>query len=147
MAHFAQLDENNLVVNVIVVDNKELIDPHTGEEDEIYGVAFCKKLLGGTWKQTSYNHNFRGNFAGIGFTYMQNVETLGVASTDIFIRLQPYPSWNVNKNIEIWESPLGESPGLTTSQIDDGYYYYWDEDAYQADTANPKTVGWALTTS
>lgn len=145
MAHFAQIDENNIVVNVIVVDNSEIIDPHTGQEDEIYGAAFCKRLLGGTWKQTSYNGNMRGNFAGVGFTYIQNVQTLGVASTDIFISQKPYPSWKVNKDIAVWESPLGDAPGLTTTQIDNGYYYHWDESAYQTDTGNPKTVGWALT--
>jgi hypothetical protein len=44
---------------VIVVDNKDITDPHTGQEDEILGIAFCKKLLGGNWKQTSYNGNNR----------------------------------------------------------------------------------------
>jgi hypothetical protein len=55
MAHFCQLDENNVVTQVIVVDNKDITDPHTGQEDEILGIAFCKKLLGGKWVQTSYN--------------------------------------------------------------------------------------------
>lgn len=67
MAHFAELDENNLVKQVIVVNNNELLD--NGVESESKGIAFCQSLFGGTWVQTSYNGNFRKNYAGIGFTY------------------------------------------------------------------------------
>ena len=140
MAHFAQIDENNLVTNVIVVANS---DTGGGDLDrEATGIAFCKNLAGDdtNWKQTSYNHNFRGNYAGIGCTYMENVQTLGVASTDIFIDQQPYASWTVGIQTAEWYAPLGK-PGLTTTQMEDGYYYKWDEAAYQADN----NVGWALT--
>jgi hypothetical protein len=68
MAHFAQLDENNIVTQVIVVNNSELLDEN-GNESEAKGTAFCQSLFGGNWKQTSYNANFRKNYAGIGFTY------------------------------------------------------------------------------
>ena len=86
MAHFAQLDSNNVVTQVIVVGNDDTSDSN-GVEVESIGVAFCQKLLGAStnWKQTSYNGNMRGNYAGIGYTYMSNVATLGVGSTDIFI--------------------------------------------------------------
>ena len=86
MGHFAQLDENNVVTQVIVVSNDDTSDSN-GTETESIGVAFCQKLLGAdtNWKQTSYNNNMRGNYAGIGYTYMSNVATLGVGSTDIFI--------------------------------------------------------------
>lgn len=67
MAHFAQLDETNIVTQVIVVHNNELLD--NGVESEAKGIAFCQSLLGGNWVQTSYNKNIRKNFAGIGFTY------------------------------------------------------------------------------
>jgi hypothetical protein len=67
MAHFAKLDQNNLVTEVIVVDNNELLD--NGIESEAKGIEFCVNLLGGTWIQTSYNANFRGIYAGIGMTY------------------------------------------------------------------------------
>ena len=80
MAHFARLDENNVVTQVIVVDNKDITDPHTGEEDEILGIAFCKKLLGGKWVQTSYNNNFRKRYAGIGYTYDKALDAF-IAST------------------------------------------------------------------
>lgn len=70
MAHFAELDENNIVTRVIVINNNELIDEQ-GQESEIKGEAFCKSLFGENtiWKQTSYNGNFRGEFAGIGSIY------------------------------------------------------------------------------
>jgi len=68
MAHFAELDVNNIVLRVIVVDNKDTADAH-GVEKEYIGTAFCERVLGGTWKQTSYNGNMRGRYAGIGYTY------------------------------------------------------------------------------
>ena len=67
MAHFAQLDETNIVTQVIVVNNDELLD--NGVESEAKGIAFCQSLLGGTWVQTSYNGNIRKNYAGIGYSY------------------------------------------------------------------------------
>jgi hypothetical protein len=68
MAHFAQLDDNNVVLRVIVVHNNDCKDAE-GNESEAVGVAFCQSLLGGNWKQTSYNGNMRGMYAGIGYTY------------------------------------------------------------------------------
>lgn len=67
MAHFAELDENNIVKQVIVVHNNELLD--NGVESETKGIAFCQSLFGGNWIQTSYNGNIRKNYAGIGYTY------------------------------------------------------------------------------
>ncbi len=147
MAHFAKLDDNNVVEQVIVVSNDDIKD-NTGTEIESIGVAFCQKLLGAdtNWKQTSYNGNFRGNYAGIGYTYATNVATLGVASTDVFLPQQPHASWSVGVNTASWYSPLGNPPTLTTAEVTAGKYYIWDEDAHQADTASPKTVGWAITT-
>jgi hypothetical protein len=68
MAHFAELDSNNVVLRVIVVDNKDTSDAF-GNEKEYIGAAFCERILGGTWKQTSYNGTFRGKYAGVGYTY------------------------------------------------------------------------------
>jgi hypothetical protein len=68
MAHFAALDENNIVTNVIVVNNNELIDDH-GNELEQKGIDFCVAHFGGRWIQTSYNATFRGVYAGIGYSY------------------------------------------------------------------------------
>ena len=144
MAHFAKLDANNVVTQVIVVANEDTADLSDVETESI-GVSFCQKLVGaGTiWKQTSYNANFRGNYAGIGFTYMTGVRTLGVASTDIFISQQPYASWVIGITTATWYPPAtpGPAPALTTSEIDAGKNYVWREDLYQTDPA----TAWELT--
>jgi len=134
MAHFAKLDENNVVTQVIVVDNKDITDPHTGQEDEILGIAFCKKLLGGNWRQTSYNNNMRVRYAGIGYSYN--------AALDAFVPPQPYASWVLDNETADWASPLGAAPALTDEESEAGSIYRWDEDAYQADN----TTGWVLET-
>lgn len=67
MAHFARL-ENNIVAEVIVVNNEVLLDDN-GIEQESIGEKFCQDLFGGEWKQTSYNANFRGKYAGVGDVY------------------------------------------------------------------------------
>jgi len=71
MAHFAKLDENNIVISVIVVHNNELLDEN-GTESEQKGIDYCVNLLGGVWVQTSYNANIRFKYAGIGDTYDKN---------------------------------------------------------------------------
>ena len=134
MAHFAKLDENNIVTQVIVVSNVDIVDPNTGQEEEIYGIAFCKKLLGGTWKQTSYNGNIRKRYAGVGYSY--NV------ALDAFVPPQPYASWTLDNETADWVSPLGAAPALTDAEVEARKYYEWDEDAYQADN----TTGWVLRT-
>ena len=145
MAHFAKLDANNVVEQVIVVSNDDTADS-SGVETESIGVAFCQKLLGAStnWKQTSYNSSFRGNYAGIGYTYISNVATLGVGSTDIFINQQPYDSWAVGVGTAQWYPPSnpGDAPALTTSERDAGKYYVWNESNYNT---NPATA-WVLTT-
>jgi hypothetical protein len=145
MAHFAQLDGNNLVTQVIVVSNDDTSDSG-GVETESIGVAFCQKLLGAStnWKQTSYNANMRGNYAGIGYTYMSNVATLGVGSTDIFISPQPYASWTVGVGTATWYPPAnpGDAPALTDAEKAANKYYVWNESNYAADPA----TAWVLTT-
>ena len=96
MAHFAQLDENNVVQQVIVVSNNELLDANGVEREEL-GIAFCQKLFGGNWKQTSYNSSFRKNYAGIGYTYYPDL--------DAFISPKPYESWVLNTTSKEWEAP------------------------------------------
>ena len=135
MAHFAQLDENNVVTQVIVVSNEDTSDSNGVEVEEI-GVAFCKKLLGAdtNWKQTSYNNNMRVRYAGIGYSYN--------AELDAFIPPQPYASWTLDSETADWVSPLGAAPSLTEEEQAAFSYYRWDEDAYQADN----TTGWVLET-
>ena len=144
MAHFAKLDANNVVEQVIVVSNDDIKD-NSGTEVESFGVAFCQQLLGAStnWKQTSYNATMRGNYAGIGYTYMTNVATLGVGSTDIFINQQPHASWAIGVNTAQWYPPAnpGDPPALTTAEANAGKIYVWNESNYQSDPA----TAWVLT--
>ena len=119
MAHFAQLNGTYVVIQVIVVNN-DTIDNLPFPESESVGIAFCQSLFGSTtdWKQTSYNANFRKNYAGIGFTY----DTI----LDAFIAPQPYPSWLLNTTTCQWQAPV--------SYPTDGKIYIWDE----------ATVSWRL---
>jgi len=110
MAHFAELDSNNVVLRVIVVGDKDTADVN-GNEVESIGVSFCQKLLGGNWKQTSYNGNKRKNYAGVGYTYD--------AAIDAFVPPKPYPSWVLNNETAQWVAPV---PMPT-----DGKKYTWDE--------------------
>jgi len=110
MAHFAEIDQFGKVKRVIVVANADTADA-SGVEKEHIGAAFCEKLFGGTWKQTSYNGNFRKNYAGIGYTYD--------ATRDAFIPPQPFPSWVVNEATCQWQAP--------TPMPTDGKRYSWDE--------------------
>ena len=114
MAHFAKLDDNNIVTQVIVVNNNELLD-ETGNESEAKGIAFCQSLFGGNWKQTSYNASFRKNYAGIGYAYD--------AGRDAFISPKPFPSWILDEETCGWNPPVPRP-------IDDKIYS-WDEDNQQ----------------
>ena len=130
MAHFAKLDENNIVTQVIVVDNKDITDPFTGQEDEILGIAFCKKLLGGNWVQTSYNSNMRVRYAGIGYTYNR--------ALDAFVAPKPFESWVLNNETADWESPVGPAPELTEEETEAGSRYEWDEENTQWNLVTPE---------
>ena len=110
MAHFAQL-ENNIVTKVIVVANQDILNEN-GQENEQKGIDFCSNLLGGTWKQTSYNGNIRKNYASVGYAYD---ETL-----DAFIPPKPFASWILNEETAQWEAP--------TPYPTDDKRYTWDEE-------------------
>tara|TARA_R110000823_G_scaffold57484_7_gene139192 strand:+ start:812 stop:1180 length:369 start_codon:yes stop_codon:yes gene_type:complete len=110
MAHFAQLNEENLVTQVIVVANQDTAD-QDGVENEAIGIEFCTNLLGGKWKQTSYNANIRKNYAGVGYKYD--------AALDAFIPPQPFASWTLNNETAQWEAP--------TPYPTDDKRYKWDE--------------------
>jgi len=110
MAHFAELDENNIVKQVIVVHNNELLDEN-GNESEAKGIAFCQSLFGGNWVQTSYNKTIRKNYAGIDYLYdpIRNA----------FISPKPYESWILSEETCQWESSIAYPT--------DGKGYLWDE--------------------
>jgi hypothetical protein len=104
MSHWAQLDENNIVLTVMVGDNN---DPNGDEGEAFY------KSLGGTWVKTSYNGTIRKNYAIIGGSYNPEL--------DAFIAPQPYPSFTLNRETACWECPV-QLPQDTTKQ------YKWEEE-------------------
>ena len=110
MAHFVRI-ENGVVVQGIVVSDKDTADEHGVEKEDI-GIAFCSNLLGGTWKQTSYNARIRKNYSGIGYT---QDETL-----DAFVPPKPFDSWLLDTDKAQWKSPV-DMPS-------DDKRYTWDED-------------------
>lgn len=103
MAHFAKIDENNVVTHVVVVPDSQ----------ESRGQEFLANdlKLGGTWIQTSYNNNVRGRFAGIGMLYNREL--------DMFISQSPYDSWILNTETGSWEAPV---------EIPSGIAWVWDEE-------------------
>lgn len=102
MAHFAQIDERGYVLQVLVVDDSQ---QHRGEEFLANDLG-----LGGSWIQTSYNGNFRKQYAGIGFWYDE--------FHDVFISPKPFPSWILDPITWDWEGPIERPNELC----------YWDED-------------------
>lgn len=107
MAHFAELNENNQVIRVLVTDNDMVNE----------GYDWLINNFGGTWVQTSYSGSIRKNFAGIGYTYD--------ADRDAFIAPQPYPSWLLNEETCKWEAPV--------PYPEDDRLYSWSEDTQSWD--------------
>ena len=121
MAHFAILDESNIVTRVELINNAVLLDGD-GVEQEQLGIDFLTELYGvGNYKQTSYNKKIRKNYAGVGYTYD--------AVKDKFIKSKPFASWSLDENDD-WKAPI--------TYPDDDKDYYWNEDNYQADN----NTGW-----
>jgi hypothetical protein len=112
MAHFAKLDGNNIVTDVIVLNN-DVINNEPFPASEPIGISFCQSLYGADtfWAQTSYNGSFRYNYAGIGYTFD--------ATAGAFISPKPYPSWLLNTSTFQWQAPV--------PYPNDGKVYDWDE--------------------
>ena len=99
MAHFAKIGTDNIVTNVIVVDNEDILDENNVEQEAL-GIAFIHNLYNDNttvWVQTSYNNNFRKNYAGMGYTYNETI--------DAFHAPKPYSSWTLNETTCQWEAP------------------------------------------
>lgn len=111
MAYYAKLDDNNIVLEVLSVNN-EVINNLPFPESEQPGIDFLTQITGySNWKQTSYNANFRKNYAGIGYAYSPILNA--------FISPQPFASWSLDEATCQWNAP--------TPYPDDGNSYYWDE--------------------
>jgi hypothetical protein len=112
MAHFAKIDENNKVIEVLVVNNSDCGNLEFPESESI-GQTFINSIgLVGTWKQTSYNSSFRKNYAGVGFSFDESINA--------FIPVKPYPSYILNEDTCIWEAPIPKP--------NDDKFYDWDEE-------------------
>ena len=117
MAHFAKIGLNGKVIEVLSVANEVLHDSN-GVEQEVNGIDFLTKLTGlSIWKQTSYNANFRKNYAGIGGTYDED--------KDAFIPKKPFNSWILNETTCRWQAPV--------AMPQDGKSYSWNEENRQWD--------------
>ena len=116
MAYFAKLGTGNIIEQVISINNSVITDSN-GIEQEKLGVDFINKLYNtrDVWKQTSYNGNFRKNYAGIGFQYDQ--------TRDAFIPPKPFNSWILNEDTCRWEAPVA----MPTTELEDNQYYSWNE--------------------
>ena len=111
MAHFAKLDKNNIVLQVLVINNEDITVNEV--EDEATGITFCQSLFGTDtqWAQTSYNNNMRVRYAGIGYWFDRQ--------NDVFIAPKPYESWTLDPISYDWVAPV--------PYPNDGALYVWDE--------------------
>jgi len=119
MAHFAQLDSNSIVINVIVVADSDA-------PNEAAGIAFCKALLGldTNWIQTSYNNSIRCRYAGKGIKY-------DLTNDVFYYHVPPYPSWVLNTSTWSWEAPVAVPSDVGVDDEDNPTQiigYTWDED-------------------
>jgi len=124
MAHFAQIDENNIVQQVIVVSNEDCLD-FDGSESKL-GIPFCKNLIGvdTNWVRTSYNGNIRSRYASIGDKYD--------STNDVFLSPPPFPSWVLNTSTWDWDAPVALPDDAGIDDADnptESVRYDWDEDS------------------
>ena len=132
MAHFAELDNNNNVLRVVVVGN-DCVPSDEHVDGETWCINFFK---GGIWKQTSYNHNFRKQYAGIGYTFDP--------AKNKFISPKPHASWALDSNDD-WQAPITYPTVKDDGQETPSWVYVikWNETKYNADN----TTGWEATKS
>ena len=120
MAHFAKLDSNNIVTEVLVVSNNVLLKADN-TESELKGKQYLNSIFGSAkWVQTSYNANFRKNYAGIGYKYD--------STRDAFIPPKPFDSWTLNETTCQWEAPVAYPNDALPHEI-----WGWNEDNQQWD--------------
>lgn len=130
MAHFANINDNDIVTSVIVVADSDA-------PNEAAGIAFCKSLLGADtkWVQTSYNANIRFRYAGIGMKYD--------STNDVFYAQSPYPSWTLNTSTWEWECPENEPDDAGFNNEDPPtklVTYDWDENNLEWNNKTTHTI-------
>ena len=148
MAHFAKINNDKKVIAVLTLNNTDMLN-NSGVEDELVGQQYLERhnnWPAQLWIQTSYNTNsnqhtnggtpFRGNYAGIGFTWDENDQ--------IFWPKKPFDSWIKDVATASWKSPIGNAPTLTEEQIDQmkanthKWSYNWNEENQSWDLINSK---------
>ena len=150
MAHFAKISENNEVLGIHAVDNKDILNAD-GVEEEAVGQQYLEKHSNWPaqmWIQTSYNtyggkhydnktgelsdesKALRGNYAGIGYTWDKD--------NNIFYGKKPYASWVLNTTTASWHSPIGDAPALTAEEIAANTHYVWNEGSGAWDKTTPE---------
>tara|TARA_S200002703_G_scaffold157850_2_gene166753 strand:+ start:524 stop:949 length:426 start_codon:yes stop_codon:yes gene_type:complete len=140
MAHFAKIDENNFVINVVTLNDSDMLDSENNPSETV-GQNYLQthnNWPSNLWIQTSYNTKegkhllggtpFRGNYAVVGGTWD--------SVNNIFLPEKPYSSWVKNTTEARWQSPIGDPPTLTDEQLTAASYYAWDE----------SNQNWVLTT-
>lgn len=141
MGHWAKIDENNIVQEVIVIKEAELDTGNWGDKSKWIKTSYNthngkhyvpKENQNWTEENSDQSKALRYRYAGIGMKYD--------ATNDVFYDQQPYSSWVLNNTTWTWEAPIA-LPTLTQEEKDARKYYAWNEDAYQADN----TQGWVLT--
>ena len=150
MAHFAKINDDNEVLNVLVLDDANMLDSDN-KEDESIGQQYLEthnNWPANQWIQTSFNTSqnthssgdnskaFRGNYAGIGYVWD--------ATNNIFWQPKPYPSWVKDTTTASWKSPIGDAPALTAEQTSQNevethlWGYQWNEDNQSWDLTDSK---------
>ena len=142
MGHWAKIDNNNIVKEVIVIKESELDTGNWGDKSKwiktSYNTFEGKHYVPKDhqdWSEESADQSkaLRFRYAGIGMYYD--------ATNDVFYEQKPFASWTLNNTTWLWQAPIA-TPTLTEEEMLEGKYYTWDEDAYQADN----TQGWVLNT-
>ena len=124
MAHFAELDSNNIVIRTIVVSDRNTTDTDGIEKEEV-GVAYCKSVFGQDtlWKQCSRSYKIRKQFPAAGYIYNEEY--------DLFHHPKPYDSWTLNTDGD-WDAPY-DAPDLSPDQSRAGFNYFWNENLHDGE--------------
>jgi len=146
MAHFCKLDKDNIVITTVVIANDVptsngplgLPGDSGGNDMHIDGEAYCRKLFkdSAVWKQTSYNNNFRKQYASAGYTYDENA--------DLFISPKPFESWILDNNFD-WNPPIARPDVLEHPVNGNPMYPYWDDPNQQWLGSNAEEVDGVIT--
>jgi len=140
MAHFAKIDDDNLVLTVLHVDNKNLLDENNQEQESLgqQHLQTHNNWPAEKWIQTSYNANFRGHYAHVGGRWDP--------TNNLFWPPKPYGSWVKNVSEKRWQSPIGDPPDLTAEQSSQNnanthmWVYLWNEDNQRWDLTDDISV-------